>query len=322
MLVCLPQFSLLMNISFWKHHPLDDQTGRQLADKTIDFQHKFIFDIVKLTPAGTWLAVCYGLQDAWRGDGLGRREITQSLINHPDDWHTLIDFRQAIPRMLNEQLLAAQLTRSACPDSPVYATVFSPVSQAIQLAGMDRVLEHWQHYPAQLMAGLRQLTKNLCFVLDEFNKLAIHGIYYVVQHARSGGLPLASHRQLSESSDRLCLEKAAQLFPDVIVHLHGQESYLPLAPCPSGLPLHYTASPDGLPVSLANLPPHQPLLPGIPTDVLSRCQTLEMACQTLALYYPLDETANSPHLLGECVLPLDFSATQIELWKQAAQLPR
>ncbi|WP_080056537.1 uroporphyrinogen decarboxylase/cobalamine-independent methonine synthase family protein [Spirosoma aerolatum] len=311
-----------MNISFWKHHPLADQSGRQLAEKTIDFQHKFNLNIVKLTPAGTWLAVCYGLQDAWRGDGLGRREIMRPLINHPDDWQTLVDFRRGIPRMLNEQLLAAQLTRSACSDSPVYATVFSPISQAIQLAGIDQVLDHWQHYPVQLMAGLRQLTKNLCFVLEEFNKLAIQGVYYVVQHARTGGLPVARHRQLSEFSDRLCLESAAQLFADVIVHLHGQNSYFPIDPCPSALRLHYTARLDGIPVSLKNLPPHQSLLPGLPTDVLIRCQTLDMAWQALACYYPLEETANLPHLMGECVLPLNFSATQIELWKQVAKLPR
>ncbi len=310
-----------MNFSFWKHHPVADQTGRRLAEQTIDFQHQHELDIVKLTPAGTWLAACYGLEDAWRGDVLGRREITCALITHPDDWYALTDFGQGIPRMLNEQLLAAQLTRSACSNRPVYATVFSPISQAIQLAGLDQVLDHWQNYPTQLMAGLNQLTQNLCFVLEEFSKLAIQGIYYVVQHACSGGLPLAEHRQLSELGDRLCLTEATRLFTDVIVHLHGQDIYVPLDPLPSALRLHYTACPDGLPAGLGNLSSHQLLLPGIPTDVLIHCQSLDMR-QVLARYYPLEITSNSPHLMGECVLPLDFPVTQIELWKQAAKLSR
>ena len=62
-----------MTVSFWKHHPISDQHGQQLAQEAIDFQNKFQFDFLKLTPAGDWLAVCYGAkEEVWKNDAVGR----------------------------------------------------------------------------------------------------------------------------------------------------------------------------------------------------------------------------------------------------------
>lgn len=301
-----------MKISFWKHHPIADQNGRQLASRTIDFQHQFEFDYIKLTPAGSWLAVCYGLEDVWGGDALGRREIRSPLITQPQHWATLADFRVVMPAMLDQQLLAAHLTWSAFPTQPVYATVFSPVSQAIQLAGLDQFLRHAQDFPEQLAVGLRKLTENLCFVLEEFSRQAIQGLYYVIQHARLGGLTPAQYH-LVNAWDQRCLSEATRLFSDVLVHLHGQAVYNPIAtPLPS-LRFHFAADPPTLPI---NMPLYQP---GLPTNLLATCSQLPTALQALADYYPAGSTTHIPHLMSECVLPLAFPDSQIHFWKQAVR---
>lgn len=307
-----------MDVSFWKHHPVADQHGRQLAQRTIAFQHQFDFDYIKLTPAGSWLAVCYGLDDAWRGDALGRREIVQPLITRPQDWGTLADFKTSVPRMLEEQLLAAQLTRAAFPHQPIYATVFSPVSQAIQLAGVDQFTRHWLDFPELVSVGLAKLTDNLCFVLEEFSRQSIQELYYVIQHARTDGLPPSMHGPLSDLTDQPCLLEANRLFKDVIVHLHGQGVYNPLSVVSSKARFHYgTTTPEG--ASSVNLPESQAHLPGLSTAILAACQDVEQAHQILTHYYSPSSASGGGHLMGECVLPLSFPDHQINVWKQAAR---
>lgn len=302
-----------MLISFWKHHPHDDQTGRLLARKTIQFQQKYHFDYIKVTPAGSWLAACYGLEDAYRGDPLGRRTILRPYITAPQDWLHLADFRRSQPPMLAEQLQAAYLTQKAFPDEPVYITVFSPISQAIQLAGQDQFIQHWQTFPEWTKQGLQILTDNLCYVLEEFKRQAIQHIYYVLQHARQGGLSPHLHRQLSVFTDQTCLSYANQHFQDVIIHLHGADVFDPVGSHSSHTRLHFGASASQL--SAPNL------LPGLSADQLASCNTLETASQQLRNYYahPATATATTPHLMADCVLPLDFPDHQINLWTQAAR---
>lgn len=309
-----------MNVSFWKHHPVADQHGRQLAQQTIAFQHQFDFDYIKLTPAGSWLAVCYGLNDAWRGDALGRREIIQPLITKPQDWCALADFRTSVPRMLEEQLLAAHLTRSAFPQQPVYATVFSPVSQAIQLAGLEQFIRHWLDFPELLTIGLTKLTQNVGFVLEEFRRQSIQELYYVIQHARLDGLPPTVHGPLSELTDQPCLLEANRLFRDVIVHLHGQGVFNPLGVVLPKARFHFgTTTTEG--ASSMNLPANQAHLPGLSTTVLAACQDVDQAQQVLTQYYSPQSATGGGHLMGECVLPLSFPDHQINVWKQAARHP-
>ncbi|MFD2937513.1 hypothetical protein [Spirosoma flavum] len=307
-----------MNVSFWKHHPVADQHGRQLAQQTIAFQHQFDFNYIKLTPAGSWLAVCYGLTDAWRGDALGRREIIQPLITNPQDWCTLVDFRTSVPRMLEEQLLAAQLTRAAFPHQPVYATVFSPVSQAIQLAGLEQFMRHWLDFPELVSVGLAKLTENLYFVLEEFSRQSIQELYYVIQHARTDGLPPALHGPLSKLSDQPCLLEASRLFRDVIIHLHGQGVYNPLSAVSPKARFHYGTTTQGG-VSSVNLPAHQTHLPGLSTNILAACQDADQTRQVIRTYYSPASAGGNSHLMAECVLPLSFPDHQINVWKQAAR---
>ena len=50
--------------------------------------------------------------------------------------------------------------RAVLPASlPVVQTVFSPVSIAAQLAGADRLRDHLEDEPAQVIAALRRLTE-------------------------------------------------------------------------------------------------------------------------------------------------------------------
>ena len=136
-----------MKLALWRHHPVADQSGRALARRTVAFQHRFPFDLVRVMSPGSWQAVCYGAADAWKGDSLGRREITCPAIDGPESWAFLPDFpTRPLPRMLDETLTACRHICEEISDVPVYATVYSPISQAIQLTGWAAFDRHrWQH---------------------------------------------------------------------------------------------------------------------------------------------------------------------------------
>ena len=41
-------------VALWRHFPVDDQRPETLAAATLDFQHHYNFDLVKVTPASSF----------------------------------------------------------------------------------------------------------------------------------------------------------------------------------------------------------------------------------------------------------------------------
>jgi len=48
-------------ISFWRHFPIDDQTPEGLAKALIDFQKRYDFDFVKVTPSSSFCLYDWGV---------------------------------------------------------------------------------------------------------------------------------------------------------------------------------------------------------------------------------------------------------------------
>ncbi|HBY07699.1 MAG TPA: uroporphyrinogen decarboxylase, partial [Chloroflexi bacterium] len=54
-------------VALWRHFPVDDQTPAGLAAATLNFQHNFDFDLVKVTPSSSFCLRDWGIGDEWRG---------------------------------------------------------------------------------------------------------------------------------------------------------------------------------------------------------------------------------------------------------------
>lgn len=70
----------------WRHFPVADQDPLELARATLEFQDRFEFDLIKVTPSSSYCIYDWNSRDDWRGNPEGTREYTQYPISTPDDW--------------------------------------------------------------------------------------------------------------------------------------------------------------------------------------------------------------------------------------------
>ncbi len=60
-------------VALWRHFPVDDQSPEGLAAAVLDFQSRYDFDLVKVTPASSFCLKDWGVDDVWEGSPEGTR---------------------------------------------------------------------------------------------------------------------------------------------------------------------------------------------------------------------------------------------------------
>ena len=209
-------------VALWRHFPVDDQTPDGLAAATLEFQHLYDFDLVKVTPASSFCLKDWGVEDTWRGATEGTREYTKRIIHQPDDWGKL-PVLDAYRGYLSDQLTCLELiTRELGSATPVIQTIFNPLSQAKNLAGNSLLITHLRKYPEALHEGLRVIAESTIQFIDAAIKTGIAGIFYAVQHASYSLLNEQEYRAFGSAYDRAILASVNKLWLNML-HLHGNE---------------------------------------------------------------------------------------------------
>jgi uroporphyrinogen decarboxylase len=209
-------------IALWRHFPVDDQSPTSLAEATVNFQRDYDFDLVKVTPASSFCVRDWGAQDEWRGASEGTREYTHRVIQKPEDWEdlTILD---PLKGSLSAQLECLRLIMEEIGQGvPVIQTIFSPLAQAKNLVGADKLFVHLRRYPHQLEAGLEVITKSIQRFIEEAREIGISGIFYAVQHAQYGLLAETEYDEFGRTFDIPALEPAIELQFNML-HLHGEQ---------------------------------------------------------------------------------------------------
>lgn len=179
-------------VALWRHWPGDDQRYTDLARSTIDFQHEYNWDFVRVMPARAYQVVDYGVQDYWNGDARGRRKVSRRVVNRSLDWTEIRPLSPSRGSLL-QQAQALRLVGQAlqAEATPVLQTVYSPLIQAQQMAGRTKVLRDIRVRPDRLRSGLNQLTEGAMRFLDTLKKApGVAGIFLVTE--------FASHEFMSE----------------------------------------------------------------------------------------------------------------------------
>lgn len=209
-------------VALWRHFPGDDQRAADLARSTVEFQNTHDWDFVKVTPASSYCLVDYGAQDQWEGSLEGTRTYTRYPISRSLDWtslRTLDPTRGALGRQHEcLQLIVSSLGE----DIPVIQTIFSPLAQAKNLVGKDRLVHHIRTYPDRVHTGLNVLTETTLRFIDSLKRLPIAGIFYAIQHASYAVLSEDEYRAFGLPYDRKILESLPSKWWLNVVHLHGE----------------------------------------------------------------------------------------------------
>jgi uroporphyrinogen decarboxylase len=221
-------------VALWRHFPGDDQRPADLSAATVSFQRRWDWDFVKVTPASSFCVRDWGIEDRWTGNNEGTRDYTRRAIESPEDWRRL-GVLDAQNGSLGGQLRCLDEIRSELgADIPVIQTIFSPLAQAKNLAGNERLLVHMRRHPEALKAGLETITVTTSRFVRQAMKTGIDGIFYAVQHARFEYMSEDEYAEFGRSYDlRLfeALEGSGAWLN--LLHLHGDDVMFDvLADCP------------------------------------------------------------------------------------------
>lgn len=208
-------------VALWRHFPLDDQDPGKLAARTLEWQKKWDFDLVKFMPSGTYSVEDWGAKSVYEGAANGARAVSVPGIQSAEDWRRLprLDPKKGVLGAQNAAL--AQAAKELGGTAPLLQTVFSPLTTARKLAG-EAVLEQLRSDPAALEAGLRTITDTTI----EFSLAALaagaHGLFFATQLATTDVLSILEYEKFGRKYD-LEIFKAIKGKTRVnMLHLHGE----------------------------------------------------------------------------------------------------
>lgn len=214
-------------VALWRHWPVDDQEPASLARATIDFQQRYDFCFVKVTPSSSFCIRDWGAVDEWRGHYHGTRDYGPRVIADIEDWYLLKPLNPAAGA-LGAQLEALRLIRQELGDDvPIIQTIFSPLSQAKNLVGQGNLVAQLRQDPEAVEVGLRAIADSTSAFVDAVMGLGIDGIFYAVQHAQAHLLNSDEYQRFGQPYDRLILERAGAGWLNVL-HLHGTNVFFDL----------------------------------------------------------------------------------------------
>jgi uroporphyrinogen decarboxylase len=215
-------------VALWRHFPVDDQNPTSLAAATLDFQHRYNFDLVKVTPASSFAIKDWGADDSWEGSTEGTRRYIGHPIQKPQDWESLpvLDPRKAA-HLSGQISCLRQIRLSLGRDIPLLQTVFSPLAQAKNLAGGEKLIVHLRQYPEAVLKGLQTIAETTRQFVELAMEIGIDGIFYAVQHAQAGLMTLDEYKTFGLPFDLKTAAPAGGLWCNLL-HLHGLNIYFDL----------------------------------------------------------------------------------------------
>lgn len=215
-------------VALWRHFPVDDQSPETLAAAVLDFQRRYDFDLVKVTPASSFCLKDWGVEDIWEGHTEGTRRYTKRVVLRPQDWEKLPLLDPSAPHLAAQLTCMRLLRRELGPQVPLLQTIFSPMAQARNLAGSETLLAHLRLHPEAVRAGLETIAATTRRFIEAAIETGIDGIFYAIQHAQANLLSLQEYREVGLPADRQALAPAAALWCNLL-HLHGQNIYFELS---------------------------------------------------------------------------------------------
>jgi uroporphyrinogen decarboxylase len=208
-------------VSLWRHFPGDDQRASDFATAAIEWQQRYDWDFVKVTPASSFCLIDYGVQDRWVGALEGTREYTKQVVHKSLEW---TDLRPLDPSKgaLGRQIEALSLIRKGLGDDvPVIQTIFSPLAQARHIADTATLIKHMRTAPDRLKTGLNIITDSTLRFIDAIRRSGIAGVYYAVQLGGYGDLTPQEYAEFGRLYDLQILKAVPKDWWFNMLHLHG-----------------------------------------------------------------------------------------------------
>jgi uroporphyrinogen decarboxylase len=210
-------------VALWRHFPVDDMTPEGLANRALDFQRKYDWDLIKFTPTGTYGVMDWGAETVWQPNNMGVRTVVKFGVDRAEEWSRLpeLDVTQGYYGMQNQAL--SLLAKEIKGEAPILQTIFSPLTTARKLAG-DRIFTDLRTNPDHFKVGLEIITKvTIQFAINALNAGA-NGLFFATQQGSYRLLNEAEYREFGEAYDCRILDALRQRAEFLIIHIHGEDT--------------------------------------------------------------------------------------------------
>ena len=211
-------------IALWRHFPGDDLDSEKFARRVVEFQEKYDFDFVKVTPAASFIAEIYGgaLQDA--GNREGTRVHTRRVINDWRDWSKIRPIAMDHPVFQREHDAVQRIRAALGKDVPIMQTLFSPLSCARTLAG-DRLMQDMREHPGEFQHALHALGTTMeRFAFNAINAGA-DCLFLASQVASRDVLTPEESRAFGQMYNLTLINELRGHVDFIMLHIHGENIY-------------------------------------------------------------------------------------------------
>ena len=209
-------------IALWRHFPEDDQHIDKLVARSVAWQERWDFDLVKFMPSGTYGVEDWGAVTTYDGQANGARAVVKPGVARTEDWLAIrdLDVRRGSYGRQNEAL--RETARALKGSVPILQTIFSPLTTARKLA-TDRLYADLRRSPDAVAQALRVITDvTIRFALDALDAGA-HGVFFATQQASWRLLNAAEFERFGKAYDLEILAALKGKARLNMLHGHGDD---------------------------------------------------------------------------------------------------
>ncbi|MCS6881020.1 MAG: uroporphyrinogen decarboxylase family protein [Oscillochloridaceae bacterium] len=207
-------------IALWRHWPVEDRSAEALARATLEFQQRFDFDFIKVTPSQTFVAEDLGLTGVYDGNPEGDLVKGPPPISSLEQWEALRPWPVS-QGALGRQLRCLELIAAGAGDTPFIQTIFNPLTVARCLAGARAVIWRRRH-PDVFRRGFEAIIETWSAFVAAVMRTGAAGIFLSTTDASYSAMSEEEYRRWGRPGD---LEVAAPSRDGWlnVLHLHGEE---------------------------------------------------------------------------------------------------
>jgi uroporphyrinogen decarboxylase len=166
-------------VSFWGHFYHRESSAEDLVSATLEFQHEFDWDWVKLNPRKHYHVEPWGVSYRYSGRAAEKPVLEAWPVHQPNDWLAIT--RQPHDQgALAEQIEAvAMLRRRLPPEVPMIETVFTPLAILGEMVAEPGELRlHMRRNPNAVRGALQAVTETFVPFVRAVLEAGADGIYF------------------------------------------------------------------------------------------------------------------------------------------------
>lgn len=208
-------------VGFWRHWPGDDQHADTLVQVTLDFQHRYDLDFIKIPVTSTYCVDDYGVKHEYRGNLIGDRDYIDYVVKSVDDWDRIQPLKVTSGKYGQHLQVLRMVIEKRESNTPVIFTIFNPLAMAAYLAGDETLLVHLHRYPDKVEKALKALTQTCADFVKAVIAEGADGIFLSTRWASYELMNEDEYLRFGKPGDSAVLAASSGGWFNAL-HLHGQ----------------------------------------------------------------------------------------------------